>query len=93
MDNFVPRLNPMERAYGTHWTGGGVGLRTGLNAVAKKKNYLFYLCWESNTGRLAMMVIMVTILYYLFRGIRYQDFLLLEVQISFPSLQTKQYGD
>jgi hypothetical protein len=32
------RFTPRERASGTHWIGGWVGPRTGLDAVVKKKN-------------------------------------------------------
>jgi hypothetical protein len=36
--SFTPRpRTPRERAYGTHWIGGLVGPRTGLNAVVKWK--------------------------------------------------------
>jgi hypothetical protein len=30
-------LTPSERAHGTHWIGGYVGLRTSLDAVEKRK--------------------------------------------------------
>jgi hypothetical protein len=32
------RFTPEEWAPGTHWIGGWVGPRTGLDAVAKRKN-------------------------------------------------------
>jgi hypothetical protein len=31
------RFNPRERAPGTHWRGGWMGPRAGLDAVVKKK--------------------------------------------------------
>jgi hypothetical protein len=31
------RVNPRERALGTHWIGGWVGPRTGLDNVEKRK--------------------------------------------------------
>jgi hypothetical protein len=37
---------PAERASGTHWIGGWVGFRAGLNAVEEIK--LFFPCQESN---------------------------------------------
>jgi hypothetical protein len=40
------RFTPGERAPGTHWIGGSVGLRAGLDAVVKRKNH--YLCQELN---------------------------------------------
>jgi len=42
------RFTPVERAAGTHWVGGGVGPRPGLDAVAKSKNPCS--CRESNSG-------------------------------------------
>jgi len=39
------RFNPGERVPGTHWIGGWVGSRTGLDEVAKKKRQ------KSNPGR------------------------------------------
>jgi len=33
----APATIPTERAPGTHWIGGRVGLRAGLDAVVKRK--------------------------------------------------------
>jgi hypothetical protein len=44
-----PRFTPGERAPGTHWTGGWVGLRTSLDAEARKKILCLYL--GSKPGR------------------------------------------
>jgi hypothetical protein len=41
-------FTPGERAPGTHWTGGWVGLRARLDAVEKRK---IFLCRKSNPGR------------------------------------------
>jgi hypothetical protein len=41
-------FTPGERT-GTHWTGGWVGPRVGLEAVEKIN--IFCACWESNPGR------------------------------------------
>lgn len=41
-------LIPEEIASDTHWTGDGVGLRTGLDVVEKEK---LWSCWISNTVR------------------------------------------
>jgi hypothetical protein len=40
------RFTPRERATGTHWIGGWVSLRVGLDAVTKKNKSLP--CQESN---------------------------------------------
>jgi hypothetical protein len=45
-----------ERAPGTHWVGGGVGPRAGMEAVARKKNNI---CQESNPGRPAHGVVTI----------------------------------
>jgi hypothetical protein len=37
---------PGERALGTHWIGGYVGPRVGVEAMEKRK--ISYTCWESN---------------------------------------------
>jgi hypothetical protein len=42
------RFNPWENVPGTHWIGGWVGPRAGLDAVEKKKSCP---CRESITGR------------------------------------------
>jgi hypothetical protein len=48
--SFTPQaLYPGERAPGTHWIGGWVGPRAGLNAVAKRNNTYHYR--ESKPGR------------------------------------------
>jgi hypothetical protein len=41
------RFNPEERAPGTHWIGGRLGSRIGLDAVDSK----ILRCRESNPGR------------------------------------------
>jgi len=38
------RSYPRERAPGTHWIGGWVDPRLDLDAVAKRKEFSFYLC-------------------------------------------------
>jgi hypothetical protein len=43
-------FTPGERAPGTHWIGGWVGPRVGLDAVEKRK---ILHSWESNPGRAA----------------------------------------
>jgi hypothetical protein len=43
----VCRFTPEERAPGTHWIGGCVGPRVGLDAVEKRK---ILHCRESNPG-------------------------------------------
>jgi hypothetical protein len=46
----TPRpLYPGERNPGTHWIGGWVGSKVGLDAVEKRK--ISYPCRESNPGR------------------------------------------
>jgi len=40
-----------ERAIGTHWMQAWVGPRADLEAVAKRKKYRHFPCWELNTGR------------------------------------------
>jgi hypothetical protein len=45
------RFTPRERAPGTHRTGGWVGPRIGLDAVAKKKKSLHCLFRDSNPSR------------------------------------------
>jgi hypothetical protein len=42
------RLTPGERSLATHWIGGWVGPRAGLDAVEKRK---FLVCRELNPGR------------------------------------------
>jgi hypothetical protein len=44
-----PPFTPGERTPGTHWTGGWVGPRAGLDAEARRK--ILYLCRGSNPGR------------------------------------------
>jgi len=46
-------LLPGKRARGTHWTGGWLGPRAGLDSVAKRKKFYHCPCRESNLGRLA----------------------------------------
>jgi hypothetical protein len=43
-DNWVsvtprPRFNPREKTTGSHWTGGWVGLRVGLDTGSRKKTF------------------------------------------------------
>jgi hypothetical protein len=42
-------IYPRERTPGTHWTGGSVGLRAGLNTEVTGKILSF--CWVSNLDR------------------------------------------
>jgi hypothetical protein len=42
-------LYPREKTSGTHWIGGWVGLRTGLDTEARGK--IIFLCQGSNHGR------------------------------------------
>jgi hypothetical protein len=44
-----PRFTPRERTPGTHWTGGWVGPRAGLDTKAKRK--ILCPCRGSNTDR------------------------------------------
>jgi hypothetical protein len=44
-----PRFTPGERTPGTHWTGGWVGPRAGLNAGARRK--ILCPCRGSNPDR------------------------------------------
>jgi hypothetical protein len=44
-----PRFTPRERTPGTHWTGGWVGLRAGLDTEARGK--IFCHCRGSNPDR------------------------------------------
>jgi hypothetical protein len=49
------RFTPVERAHGTHWIGGWVGLRAGLDDVEKRK-FLTLLGHELRTlGRPALI--------------------------------------
>jgi hypothetical protein len=48
----LPRFTPGERVPYTHWTGGWVGFRAGLDTEARGKNLC--LCRGSNTGRPAV---------------------------------------
>jgi hypothetical protein len=41
-------LYPWKRTAGTHWIGGYVGFRAGLDSVARRK--ILFLYWESNPG-------------------------------------------
>jgi len=34
----APEANPPVRAAGSHWIGGWVGLRSGLDAVTRRRN-------------------------------------------------------
>jgi hypothetical protein len=34
------RFTPEERAPGTHWIGGWVSLRVGLDPIVKRKNFI-----------------------------------------------------
>jgi len=45
----APAALPTEKASSTHWEGGWVDLRQGLNAVAKRK--IPCPCQKSNPGR------------------------------------------
>jgi hypothetical protein len=47
-DSRPVRFTPRERAACTHWIGGWVGPRVGLDAVEENK---FLYCRESNPGR------------------------------------------
>jgi hypothetical protein len=42
-------LNPRGRTPGTHWTGGWVGPRAGLDTETRRK--ILCVCWGSNPGR------------------------------------------
>jgi hypothetical protein len=42
---------PGERVPNTHWIGGCVGSRAGLDAVAKRTKSFLYPCRESNHSR------------------------------------------
>jgi hypothetical protein len=44
-----PRFTPRERIPGTHWIGGWVGLRAGLDTGARRK--IFCPCQGSNPDR------------------------------------------
>jgi hypothetical protein len=44
-----PRFSLWERTLGTHWIGGWMGLRTGLNTETRGKILCF--CRDSNPGR------------------------------------------
>jgi hypothetical protein len=48
-DSRPGRFIPGERAFGTHWIGGSVGPRSGLEVVAWRRNPCA--CRESNPGR------------------------------------------
>jgi hypothetical protein len=52
-------FTPGERAPGTHWIGGWIGLRTGLDAVEKRKISCPY--WESNPNSSAVQSIAIPI--------------------------------
>jgi hypothetical protein len=45
------RFTPWERAPDTHWIGGWVGPRTGLDDVEKRKILLY---WDSNSNPSAL---------------------------------------
>jgi hypothetical protein len=47
-----PRFTPGDRTPGTHWTGGWVGPRAGLDTPARGK--ILYLCRGSNLDRLVV---------------------------------------
>jgi hypothetical protein len=47
-------LYPQEMTPGTHWTGGWVGLRAGLDTEARGK---FRFCRGSNPGRRVLKVV------------------------------------
>jgi hypothetical protein len=51
------RLVAGERAPGTHWIGGWVGPRAGLEAATKRKSPSP--CWKSNLGRLARSLVAI----------------------------------
>jgi hypothetical protein len=46
-DSRPGRFNPVKNTPGTHWIGGWVGPRTGLDAVEKRKAFP---CLESKLG-------------------------------------------
>jgi hypothetical protein len=50
-------FTPRERASSTHWIGGWVGTRTGLDMVVKKKNPCP--CQESNPGHPAHSLVTI----------------------------------
>jgi len=54
-------FTPRERAPTTHWIGGWVGLRVGLDAVEKSNIPLA--CRESNTGRPARGLVLCWLIY------------------------------
>jgi hypothetical protein len=47
-DSRLGRFTPWEIVPGTHWIGGWVGPRAGLDAMEKRK--ISFPCWESNPG-------------------------------------------
>jgi hypothetical protein len=49
-----PRFTPGKRAPGTHWIGGWVGLRAGLDAGARRK---ICPCRGSNLDRLIVQTV------------------------------------
>jgi hypothetical protein len=53
-------LPPGKEPTGNHWIGSWVGHRTGLDAVAKRKNTLFHLCRESNPSCTARILVRAT---------------------------------
>jgi len=53
----VVSFTPQERAPGSHWIGGWVGLRAGLDAVEKRKNP--YPCREQEPGRRARSLLTI----------------------------------
>jgi hypothetical protein len=58
--SFMSRpLYPEVRSSGTHWTGGWVGHRAGLDAVAKRKKSRHCLCRELNPSRPARSLVSI----------------------------------
>jgi hypothetical protein len=58
-----PRFTPGERTPGTHWTGGWVSPRAGLDAKARRK--ILCLCRGSNPGRPVRSQTLYWLSYYL----------------------------
>jgi hypothetical protein len=65
-------FTPRERAPGTHWMGGWVGPRAGLDTVVKRK--VPSACWDSNPPIIQPIAWHYTIEF---------SWLLLEIQCSF----------
>jgi len=44
---------------GTHWTGGWVGPRVGLEAMTERKISSYWRCWELNSSYSACIVVCI----------------------------------